>query len=123
GHVPQGPPKPAAEEAVRVKPLDEVGEPDPRRVVPAAHGKQIDVLEGDQDPAGHGDVVDQQYGGDCGQDEQVRGSGADEESPELVERAARLERGLWLCGALRLRSEEHTSELQSRENLVCRLLL
>src|SRR5690606_40168980 len=25
--------------------------------------------------------------------------------------------------ALRLRSEEHTSELQSRENLVCRLLL
>src|SRR5436309_4362181 len=27
------------------------------------------------------------------------------------------------AGALRLRSEEHTSELQSRENLVCRLLL
>src|SRR5690606_40960672 len=28
------------------------------------------------------------------------------------------------CGALRrLRSEEHTSELQSRENIVCRLLL
>src|SRR5690606_41043144 len=26
-------------------------------------------------------------------------------------------------GAVRLRSEEHTSELQSRENLVCRLLL
>src|SRR5690606_41250063 len=26
-------------------------------------------------------------------------------------------------GALRARSEEHTSELQSRENLVCRLLL
>src|SRR5690606_40020535 len=26
-------------------------------------------------------------------------------------------------GHLRLRSEEHTSELQSRENLVCRLLL
>src|SRR5690606_41026441 len=26
-------------------------------------------------------------------------------------------------GVLRLRSEEHTSELQSRENLVCRLLL
>src|SRR5690606_39687030 len=25
--------------------------------------------------------------------------------------------------AIRLRSEEHTSELQSRENLVCRLLL
>src|SRR5690606_41295418 len=26
-------------------------------------------------------------------------------------------------GRIRLRSEEHTSELQSRENLVCRLLL
>src|SRR5690606_41512061 len=33
----------------------------------------------------------------------------------------------WLCGAFAGsrsgRSEEHTSELQSRENLVCRLLL
>src|SRR5207302_7195047 len=27
------------------------------------------------------------------------------------------------CAGHRLRSEEHTSELQSRENLVCRLLL
>src|SRR5690606_41799075 len=27
------------------------------------------------------------------------------------------------CDALSIRSEEHTSELQSRENLVCRLLL
>src|SRR5690606_41647084 len=27
------------------------------------------------------------------------------------------------AGQLRVRSEEHTSELQSRENLVCRLLL
>src|SRR5690606_41758439 len=27
------------------------------------------------------------------------------------------------CGSSPLRSEEHTSELQSRENLVCRLLL
>src|SRR5690606_40847835 len=27
------------------------------------------------------------------------------------------------CAGLRARSEEHTSELQSRENLVCRLLL
>src|SRR5690606_40910538 len=27
------------------------------------------------------------------------------------------------CGSPRSRSEEHTSELQSRENLVCRLLL
>src|SRR5690606_39707475 len=30
---------------------------------------------------------------------------------------------LSVVGALGLRSEEHTSELQSRENLVCRLLL
>src|SRR5690606_39969762 len=29
----------------------------------------------------------------------------------------------WPAGALGIRSEEHTSELQSRENLVCRLLL
>src|SRR5690606_39280862 len=29
----------------------------------------------------------------------------------------------WRLGAVRHRSEEHTSELQSRENLVCRLLL
>src|SRR5688572_32384876 len=27
------------------------------------------------------------------------------------------------CGGARLRSEEHTSELQSQSNLVCRLLL
>src|SRR5207302_5265436 len=34
--------------------------------------------------------------------------------------------GRWICKLLPqdvLRSEEHTSELQSRENLVCRLLL
>src|SRR5690606_41945033 len=30
---------------------------------------------------------------------------------------------LWVLYIGRLRSEEHTSELQSRENLVCRLLL
>src|SRR5690606_39288805 len=29
----------------------------------------------------------------------------------------------WTRGRAALRSEEHTSELQSRENLVCRLLL
>src|SRR5690606_39302704 len=29
----------------------------------------------------------------------------------------------WLLALSMLRSEEHTSELQSRENLVCRLLL
>src|SRR5690606_41547027 len=31
--------------------------------------------------------------------------------------------GAWRECALHVRSEEHTSELQSRENLVCRLLL
>src|SRR5438067_10170961 len=36
-------------------------------------------------------------------------------------RAAFLERGR--CGRTRTRSEEHTSELQSRFDLVCRLLL
>src|SRR5690606_41405580 len=30
---------------------------------------------------------------------------------------------IWAARRRRLRSEEHTSELQSRENLVCRLLL
>src|SRR5690606_41878422 len=38
-------------------------------------------------------------------------------------RAARHERRAQLRLALLRRSEEHTSELQSRENLVCRLLL
>src|SRR5690606_40783297 len=31
--------------------------------------------------------------------------------------------GFWLLNDIVWRSEEHTSELQSRENLVCRLLL
>src|SRR5690606_39827343 len=39
------------------------------------------------------------------------------ETPSIAASAARLGRRRWL------RSEEHTSELQSRENLVCRLLL
>src|SRR5690606_39409259 len=37
--------------------------------------------------------------------------------------ALRSKRLLGIRGKLALRSEEHTSELQSRENLVCRLLL
>src|SRR2546427_10614268 len=36
---------------------------------------------------------------------------------------AQLEHGLVLADQQRLRSEEHTSELQSQSNLVCRLLL
>src|SRR3712207_8924917 len=38
-------------------------------------------------------------------------------------RAQRPEPGARRCGAAELRSEEHTSELQSRQYLVCRLLL
>src|SRR2546430_10641524 len=38
-------------------------------------------------------------------------------------RVARLERPLELAERLLQRSEEHTSELQSQSNLVCRLLL
>src|SRR4249919_4291096 len=34
-----------------------------------------------------------------------------------------LDHGGSRCGTPAMRSEEHTSELQSRENLVCRLLL
>src|SRR2546427_9099745 len=33
------------------------------------------------------------------------------------------DRGPFLCSAQKMRSEEHTSELQSQSNLVCRLLL
>src|SRR2546427_5938931 len=31
--------------------------------------------------------------------------------------------GVWMIGLIIMRSEEHTSELQSQSNLVCRLLL
>src|SRR5690606_41822592 len=44
------------------------------------------------------------------------GCGLDERFRERIEAAAQ-------AGYPRNRSEEHTSELQSRENLVCRLLL
>src|SRR3712207_8689437 len=44
--------------------------------------------------------------------------------PELPGGAPRdLHRWLYRAATLRLRSEEHTSELQSRQYLVCRLLL
>src|SRR5690606_39917407 len=41
-------------------------------------------------------------------------------APKLLSRDLHAVAGSWL---LPFRSEEHTSELQSRENLVCRLLL
>src|SRR5690606_41261257 len=39
--------------------------------------------------------------------------------------SSRIALSTWRCSSMKgvLRSEEHTSELQSRENLVCRLLL
>src|SRR5690606_39877929 len=57
-------------------------------------------------------------------------SGADR-LPDCTSRSARRSRAVRLlpaassssCSASNVRSEEHTSELQSRENLVCRLLL
>src|SRR5690606_40094054 len=42
---------------------------------------------------------------------------------QTVGRAARNLNGKAIMYADKIRSEEHTSELQSRENLVCRLLL
>src|SRR5690606_41016746 len=49
---------------------------------------------------------------------------AADEARIAAERRKRLDDPRWRkVAALSLRSEEHTSELQSRENLVCRLLL
>src|SRR5690606_41810400 len=46
---------------------------------------------------------------------------------ELVRRELGIDHAVYICSDRQLqdqfRSEEHTSELQSRENLVCRLLL
>src|SRR2546430_16363717 len=44
-------------------------------------------------------------------------------SPGGVRRRRPVRRAATLRGGLRHRSEEHTSELQSQSNLVCRLLL
>src|SRR5690606_41036933 len=45
------------------------------------------------------------------------------ERPLQQRRLQRLDQAFAAHDLLELRSEEHTSELQSRENLVCRLLL
>src|SRR5690606_41736889 len=50
----------------------------------------------------------------------IRGQGA---SMPLATRLESSKRCYWLWQTSGWRSEEHTSELQSRENLVCRLLL
>src|SRR5436309_4797908 len=44
-------------------------------------------------------------------------------SPKLAPPSVELARYMLLSKSFGSRSEEHTSELQSRENLVCRLLL
>src|SRR5690606_41724213 len=66
---------------------------------------------GDHDQA----AGDQRAGHDA---VQPRGGQADEQAPGRADHQLLDDRG-----CLRSRSEEHTSELQSRENLVCRLLL
>src|SRR5690606_40051256 len=45
------------------------------------------------------------------------------ETGELREEVVDIRRRFWEDVTVNTRSEEHTSELQSRENLVCRLLL
>src|SRR2546427_8678496 len=56
----------------------------------------------------------------------VPGGNVDDLEPDETDLAAALARATALCPDDRraaLRSEEHTSELQSQSNLVCRLLL
>src|SRR2546427_8496517 len=52
-----------------------------------------------------------------------RARGLERPDPARDRAAALAERRTQLFGVPRLRSEEHTSELQSQSNLVCRLLL
>src|SRR5690242_20872566 len=47
----------------------------------------------------------------------------DDPGDDVPSYSSRSSHGLQLPGAARIRSEEHTSELQSHVNLVCRLLL
>src|SRR2546422_4017319 len=46
-----------------------------------------------------------------------------EATREVAKQVGALENAPTICGLTRRRSEEHTSELQSRLHLVCRLLL
>src|SRR5205823_11135722 len=59
---------------------------------------------------------------------QIERGNRDHEVPVEIDRPEKIERsnrggGQMRCGPLSLRSEEHTSELQSLAYLVCRLLL
>src|SRR2546427_6061548 len=42
---------------------------------------------------------------------------------KTIQRSHAIANGCWVAAVNRSRSEEHTSELQSQSNLVCRLLL
>src|SRR5690242_20798567 len=53
----------------------------------------------------------------------IYAAGLGEELARTLDRARIIVRGPKARGAVRARSEEHTSELQSHVNLVCRLLL
>src|SRR5438477_8904071 len=52
-----------------------------------------------------------------------RSGGHPRDPPSHAERPVSLDRSCRITGAAQPRSEEHTSELQSHVNLVCRLLL
>src|SRR5207302_7445719 len=65
-------------------------------------------------------------GGQAGDDQRVRHAVGSTVELRPTELAAPMDRRQLVrepLGDLLIRSEEHTSELQSRENLVCRLLL
>src|SRR2546430_7618028 len=57
--------------------------------------------------------------GACTRDPERWTTRADEEAKAICRECPRR----WLCAREACRSEEHTSELQSQSNLVCRLLL
>src|SRR5690606_20592291 len=59
----------------------------------------------------------------CARGPWVRASGGRDLGGEVAPAVAVVDVHHGYAGGARVRSEEHTSELQSRENLVCRLLL
>src|SRR5690606_41308401 len=59
----------------------------------------------------------------CRQRAQDRDHDDRQQQVERIGHAQRQAGAVAVCQARQCRSEEHTSELQSRENLVCRLLL
>src|SRR5436305_9590051 len=69
-------------------------------------------------------LMAQEIGGLAGFERQMTGEESEHHHPHRVHVSARIDRLRQdLLGGHVLRSEEHTSELQSRPHLVCRLLL